>query len=320
MLAVPHFVVLYLLLVPLSILTLLAWFAILFTGRYPRAFFDFNTGILRWMANVGSYVFLLRDEYPPFSWEAGEYPLILDIPYAERQSRLRLFIRAFAIIPNQIMLSFVQVGWSFTTFISWFAILFTGHYPKGLFRFAVGVGRWYFRQAAYLYLLRDEYPPYSVNSEARPGNEAVSAIIGFPIFAGSVAAYAMQFALFFSSGDTTTTRLDQAVIARTQPSVSGAGLELTLTDYEGGTYVHEFEVRAEKDGWLPVLFVPAFFTLESCAGDESGYSIDSVDGSNVSMFWTGGEETVTVRFVTDGAEICELSYFTFGGFLRFRFR
>lgn len=321
LLALPHFIVVYLLFIPLSILTLLAWFAILFTGRYPRAFFDFNTGILRWTANVGSYVFLLRDGYPPFSWEAGEYPLILDIPYPERQSRFRLFIRFFAVIPNQFVLAIVQLGWYLTTFIAWWAILFTGHFPKGLFRFSVGVGRWYFRQSAYLYLLRDEYSPYSVNADARPGNELVSAALGFPIFAAYVALYATQFSLLFSGDDTTTTRLDAAVISRTQPSVSGGGLELTLLDYEGSTYVHEFEVRAEKDGFLPTFFVPVFFTLEpSFDGAEGGYGVDDVGGTNFSMFWTGGEETVRVRFVTDGATICDLKYFTFGGPLTFRFR
>ena len=186
-LAIPHFIIIYLLNIPLFILTFLAWFGILFTGRYPKAFFDFNSGILRWQANLVAYVGLLRDEYPPFSWEPGEYPLALEIPLAERQSRFRLFIRVFAIIPNYIAFYFVQIAWFFTTFISWFAILITGRYPRGLFKFSAGVIRWYERMAAYLYLLRDEYPPYNVTSGARPGNEVLSAIIGLPLFAGYVA-------------------------------------------------------------------------------------------------------------------------------------
>lgn len=306
LLAIPHYIVIYLLVIPLSILTFLAWFAILFTGRYPRAFFDFNTGILRWMANVGSYVFLLRDEYPPFSWESGDYPLILEIPYAERQSRFRLFIRIFAIIPNQIVLGIVQFGWYLTTFLAWWAILFTGHYPKGLFRFSIGVGRWYFRQSAYLYLLRDEYPPYSVNSEARPGNEVVSAVIGFPLFA----LYVTSQTFFVSStvaGDETSTVLAPAVIRSDEPSVRAGGVRITLLDYRGDGVVHQFTVRAEKDGWHPAFYTPAFFSLETC-GLRRTYSPESVEGDSFEFFVADGSAESQVTFFTDGELICGLNY------------
>ncbi len=194
-LIIPHLFAIYLLLVAVSILTVLAWFAILFTGRYPKAFFEFTSGTLRWASNSFAYAMLLRDEYPPFSWEPGDYPLTLDIPYAERQSRFRLFIRVFAIIPNQIVFGFVQFAWYITTFIAWWAILFTGRYPRGLFRFNVGVMRWYNRSAAYTYLLRDEYPPYSISDDARPGNEVVSAVIGLPILASSASSPMSGFGL-----------------------------------------------------------------------------------------------------------------------------
>ena len=191
-LAIPQLIVIELLLVPLWLLTFLAWFAILFTGRYPRGFFEFTTGVLRWATNVVAYLALLRDEYPPFSWEPGDYPLTLDIPIADRQSRFRLFIRAIAIFPNWLVFYFVQIGWFFTTFVAWWAILITGRYPRGLFKFSVGVMRWWNRQYAYLLLLRDEYPPYSVNANARPGNEAASFILGIPLLdplrRGAVAA------------------------------------------------------------------------------------------------------------------------------------
>ena len=140
-LVIPQLIVVYLLTIPLYILTIIAWFAILFTGRYPRAFFDFNVGISRWISNVFAYSALLRDEYPPFSMDAGAYPLTLDLPYSERQSRFRLFVRAITIIPNYIVFYFVQIAFFFTSFIAWWAILFTGQYPRGLHKFAVGVMR-----------------------------------------------------------------------------------------------------------------------------------------------------------------------------------
>lgn len=315
LLAIPHFIVVYLLTIPLGILTILAWFAILFTGRYPKAFFDFNVGVMRWMANVGSYAALLRDEYPPFSWEPGDYPLVLDIPRAERQSRFRLFIRAFSYIPNYIVFSFVMTGWMFTTLISWFAILFTGHYPKGLFKFSTGVGRWYFRQQSYLYLLRDEYPPYSVNAEARPGNEVVSAIIGAPLLVLYIGVQVAATALF-ATGE--TTRATLSTIGASHPSATGSGVRITLLDYDGDTFVHEFEVEAEKDGWFPTFYSPYLLALEPCVQrfDGASYSPEEVDGTAFDFFWSGGRERSTVLFITDGEPICALTYIT----TRFEFR
>ena len=110
LLVIPQWIIIYLLLQVVALLSLVAWFAILFTGRYPQSMHTFSVGCLRWSANVNAYLALLRDEYPPFSFDAGEYALDFDIPYPERQSRWRLFIRWFAVIPNFIVLWFVQSG------------------------------------------------------------------------------------------------------------------------------------------------------------------------------------------------------------------
>lgn len=321
-LAIPQLVIVYLLFIPLSILTLLAWFGILFTGRYPRAFFDFNVGVLRWGANVIAYCALLRNEYPPFSWEPGEYSLTLDIPHAERQSRLRLFVRLFTIIPNQFVFGFVQLGWLFTTFMAWGVIMFTGKYPRGLHKFGAGVMRWYQRQAGYLYLLRDEYPPYSINAAARPGNEVVSGIIGFPFFALYVGLYAMQFQGIFSDADTARTSLAPGVIAREHPSAKASGLRLTLLDYDSSFSGVTVEVEAEKDGWLPTFFTPALFSLEPCyqSFDGASYSIDDWEGDSFDVYWARGSDRVTLHFDVVGSEpICALSYFTMSGPIRFEF-
>lgn len=188
-LAIPQLIVIYLLMTAVYCITVIAWFAILFTKRYPQGLFDFSLGALRWTANVGVYNALMRDEYPPFSWQPGEYPVTLAIERPEQQSRWRLFVRAFAIAPNIIVFYFVQLAWFVTLVVVWFWILATGRYPRWAFTFGVGTLRWYMRQIAYMLLLRDEYPPYRLRADAPPGNEVISAVIGLPIFVAYVAVY-----------------------------------------------------------------------------------------------------------------------------------
>jgi len=162
LLAIPHLIILSALIAVAEIITVIAWFAILFTGRYPKGMFEFVVGILRWDHNVIAYSVLLRDEYPPFSLSAGQYPVTYDVEYPEHLSRLLIFFKWLLVLPNVIVLMFVGIAYYVTLIIAWFAILFTGRYPEGLFRFAVGTHRWSARVSAYMFLLRDEYPPFSL--------------------------------------------------------------------------------------------------------------------------------------------------------------
>ncbi len=338
--AIPQFIVIYLLLLAMGLITMLAWFAILFTGRYPRSFFEFSSGVMRWQANVFAYVALLRDEYPPFSLEPGEYPVTLDIPLAERQSRFRLFIRVFAIWPNQIALQFVMYGWFFTTFLSWWMILFTGRYPRGLFRFSVGVLRWQQRQFSYLYLLRDEYPPYSVNANARPGNEVVSLVVGVPLFMLIVIAQLAPFMGMLRSEEDHV-RVASALQSRSQlrreaPSGSANGTRITMLDYiddtalprgssatrQLGYRVIDFTVRAEKAGRMPVIFSPYFFRLHDCSGE--GYSPDATasrkNNFDFAIFWVGGSTQGDIYFqIPASEEPCDLIYHPGLGEVHFSF-
>lgn len=335
-LAIPQLLAMTLLLLALEILTFLAWFGILFTGRYPKAFFEFTSGVLRWQANVVAYAALLRDEYPPFSWEPGAYALTLDIPYAERQSRLRLFVRLITIIPNYVVFTFVQYGWYFTTFIAWWAILITGRYPRGLFKFSVGVGRWYNRQAAYLFLMRDEYPPYSVTAHARPGNEVVSGIIGAPLFGLYVAFLLLpKFSGFSDTTTVSSVALNSPGLLRTtRPHAEAGGLRLTLLDYEenprtpgtfpqAGHHFVMFTVRAEKSGWAPTSYWPLFFSVDDCSDQVTASHGLDTDASSFGFrfFLRGGSQESTLYFqLPDAYEPCALSYFSGRGIIRFRFR
>jgi hypothetical protein len=163
LLAIPHFIVLYILALVAYLLTVVAWFAILFSGRFPQGLFNFVVGVYRWNTNVNAYILLMRDEYPPFSMEAGRYPVTYEVDYPERLSRWLVFVKWLFVIPNLIVLMVLVLAYEITLLIAWFAILFTGRYPHALFRFGVGVMRWNLRASAYMYLLRDEYPPFSLS-------------------------------------------------------------------------------------------------------------------------------------------------------------
>lgn len=162
LLAVPHWIILYALMAVAEVITVIAWFAILFTGRYPKGMFVFVVGIYRWYYNLIAYAALLRDDYPPFSLSAGQYPLTFDVEYPERLSRLLIFFKWLLIIPHLIVLVLLGIVYWITLVIAWFAILFTGRYPKGLFNYGVGLLRWGARINAYYMLMRDDYPPFSM--------------------------------------------------------------------------------------------------------------------------------------------------------------
>jgi len=163
LLAFPHFLILYALGTVANVITFVAFFAILFTARYPRGLFDFVVNIYRWQENVFAYYALFRDDYPPFSWEAGKYPVTFEVDYPENLSRWLIFVKWLLAIPHIIVLVFLYVAALVVWVIAWFAILFTGRFPRGLFDFLVGVSRWGLRVNAYAFLLlRDDYPPFSL--------------------------------------------------------------------------------------------------------------------------------------------------------------
>ena len=161
LLAIPHFIILYALSAAVGVVTLIAFFAILFTKRYPRGLFDFAVNVNRWNANVMAYLMLFRDEYPPFSWEPGEYSVTYEVDYPEELNRWLPLVKWLLSIPHLIVLLFLYIGTYVALVIAFFAILFTKRFPQGLFDFTVGVHRWSYRVSVYINLQRDEYPPFS---------------------------------------------------------------------------------------------------------------------------------------------------------------
>jgi hypothetical protein len=163
LLAIPHFIILWALSIAAGVMGFIAFFAILFTKRYPRGLFDFVVGVNRWSANVDAYTGLLRDEYPPFSWEPGQYAVTYEVDYPEKLNRWLPLVKWWLLaIPHYIVLFALGIAALVVYIIAWFAILFTKRFPRGLFDFIVGYRRWEYRVNAYTGLLRDEYPPFSL--------------------------------------------------------------------------------------------------------------------------------------------------------------
>ena len=135
---------------------------ILFRQRYPRWWFDFRLGLERFGFRVGSYLALLRDEYPSTEDEQAVH-LELDYPDARQLNRWLPLVKWLLALPHYIVLLVLAVFALVAVVVAWFAILITGRYPRGLFDFVVGVGRWALRVDAYaLLLITDRYPPFSL--------------------------------------------------------------------------------------------------------------------------------------------------------------
>jgi hypothetical protein len=163
--AFPHFVALFFVGIAACLAFVVAWFTIVFTGRYPPALFEFIGGTLRWSSRVNGFYYLMTERYPPFSTaDDPTYPIRVRYRYPENGiARWRPFVQWILAIPHFIALYFVGIGVFIALVIAWFAILFTGAYPPGLFQFIAGAQRWSARVGGYIFLMTEEYPPFGFN-------------------------------------------------------------------------------------------------------------------------------------------------------------
>jgi hypothetical protein len=192
-LLIPHYVVLAALWVAFFVVTVVAFFAILFTGRYPHGLFGFNLGVLRWSWRVSYYGYsaLGTDKYPPFTLaERPDYPATLDIAYPERMSRGLVLVKWWLLaLPHYLVLAFLVggAGWTYHTVgggqstwtsgstvasggligllvcVAGVALLFALPYPRGLYDLVMGLDRWVLRVTAYAALMTDVYPPFRLD-------------------------------------------------------------------------------------------------------------------------------------------------------------
>jgi hypothetical protein len=165
LLVYPHFFVLFFVGIAAFVAYVVAWFAILFTGRYPRGAFNLLTGTARWANRVNGYSLLMTEKYPPFSLdEAPEYPIRTYFEYPENGiARWRPLLQYIMAYPHILILYFLWIG-AFLAFIyAWFVILFTRRYPPGVFNYIAGVGRWGARVQGFIMLTTEKYPPFSLD-------------------------------------------------------------------------------------------------------------------------------------------------------------
>jgi len=198
-LAIPHYIVLFFLWFALVVTTIVAGFAILFTGRYPRSLFAFNVGVIRWNWRVAfySYSALGTDRYPPFTLARTDYPADFDVDYPERLSRGLVLVKSWLLaIPHLLIVGILTGtvrGWGgrerywdgtewvqenagisligLLVLIAGVVLVFTGRYWPGLFDLLMGLNRWIYRVITYVALMRDEYPPFHLDlGPADPGD------------------------------------------------------------------------------------------------------------------------------------------------------
>ena len=162
LLALPHYIVLLFLLIGVFFAKIVAFFAVLFTGRYPEGVFDFVTGVLRWGWRVTAYVSLLTDRYPPFSLDSeGDYPAQLEIDYPSAGvDRWRPLVHWLLVIPYAFLAGILVSVAGFVAFIGVFVILFTEELPEGMFSLILIPYRWQQRATAYGMFLVTRYPPF----------------------------------------------------------------------------------------------------------------------------------------------------------------
>jgi hypothetical protein len=185
LLLVPHLIVLLLLWIAFTVLTVVAWFGILITGRYPPGIFRFNLGVFRWTWRVSYYGYsaLGTDRYPPFTLaDVPDYPARLDIAYPEHLSRGLALVKTWLLaIPHYLVVGFFiggagTIAWRSTdmapvtaglvdllALFAGIALLVRGTYPQGIYDAVLGMDRWAIRVAAYAALMTDAYPPFRLD-------------------------------------------------------------------------------------------------------------------------------------------------------------
>lgn len=163
---IPHFFLLIFVGIWGAILQFIAWWVILFTGRYPQSFFEFQVALMRWNIRLNARLLNLTDGYPSFGPSGTDENTSLEVEYPESLSRATLLIRTFfgviyVLIPHGFILYFRTLWGMILTFLAFWAVLFTGKYPESWHQFNVNTLRWSTRVSLYMNAMTDTYPPFT---------------------------------------------------------------------------------------------------------------------------------------------------------------
>jgi hypothetical protein len=263
LLALPHYVVLVFLWVAFVLLSLVAFVALLFGGRYPCGIFDFNLGVLRWTWRVDFYAFGANgtDRYPPFTLaDVPDYPARLDVAYPARQRHgLPLIGRWLLGIPQYLVAGIFaggagSIGWTaadqrwatpgsggligLLVCVAVLVLLFRGEYPRPIFDFVLGLNRWVLRVGAYAALMTSEYPPFRLDSgESDPGGVIVAQTVPTP--AVQAASTAIPASSSWGAGRVLAVVVGSLAVLAGLAAVAGGGIALVFdqTQRDAGGYL-----------------------------------------------------------------------------------
>ncbi|SFE86329.1 DUF4389 domain-containing protein [Blastococcus tunisiensis] len=250
LLLLPHYVVLTFLWIAFVVVTVVAFVAILVTGRYPRVLFDFSVGVLRWSWRVHYYGYaaLGTDRYPPFTLaDVPDYPAHLDVAYPERLSRGLVLVKWWLLaLPHYLVVAVFAGGGVWLTtrggdgggyddgwgaggligllvLVAGIVLLFTGRYPRGLYDFVLGMDRWVIRVAAYAGLMTDRYPPFRMDMGGRdPGSRPAPPVPPAPV-GGATAAGTGTAAGGWTGGRTVAVVMGSVLLFLSTGLLAGGG-------------------------------------------------------------------------------------------------
>lgn len=161
LLVIPHLFALVFVGIGALFVSIFAWFAVLFTARFPRGAFDYMVGTFRWGYRVAAYYLLMTDAYPPFSLaDDPSYPVRVNVEYPERIARWRPIVQWLLVVPYLFIAGLLYWLTTIMVFFAFFTIVFTKRIPRGMFELMVPGLRWNLRGTAYHYFLTDRYPPF----------------------------------------------------------------------------------------------------------------------------------------------------------------
>jgi hypothetical protein len=161
LLAFPHYIALCFVGIGAFFVSIYAFFAVLFTGRWPRGAFEYVVGTLRWAYRVAAYIHLMTDTYPPFSLRDDPgYPVRVNAEYPEHIDNWRPLVQWLLAWPYLVVAGVLYWLTGILTFVAFFTVLFTKQIPRGMFELMVPGLRWSLRGNAYAYFLTDKYPPF----------------------------------------------------------------------------------------------------------------------------------------------------------------
>lgn len=313
LLAIPHFVVLFFLGVAFVVASVIAFFAILFTGRYPPSLFEFNVGVLRWTWRVSYYTYgaLGTDRYPPFSLaDVPDYPAHFDVDYPTHLSRGLVLVKWWLLaIPHYLVVGiFVGGGtwalWQTTdntggapgliglmVLVAAVVLAFTGRYPQQIFDLVLGMNRWALRVAAYAGLMTDEYPPFQLDMG---GHESTGTMtVPSATQPADTATEALDEPAAPSSAHppSATTRRSGWSAGRVISLVIGSLLGLTSLGLLGAGGVATWATNTQRD-------TAGYLTTDTRTFTTATYAVtsDQIDLGTSTDWITPGDVLGTVRF------------------------